>query len=64
MTHLASLILTRDVSQANLATGIVNLSMRTIEASPLVASGVLLVYMALVSVLATLLQHYNLSIKL
>lgn len=50
--------------QANLATGIVNLSMRTIEASPLVASGVLVAYMALVSVLATLLQHYNLSVRL
>lgn len=64
MTHLEILILTHDVSKANLATGIVNLSMRTIEASPLVASGVLFAYMALVSVLATLLQHYDLSIKL
>ncbi|GAB9469193.1 hypothetical protein Gpo141_00006479 [Globisporangium polare] len=49
---------------ANLMTGAVNLSTRTIEASPLVASLVLGAYMLAVSVLATVLEHKQIRIKL
>ncbi|KAL3668389.1 hypothetical protein V7S43_006478 [Phytophthora oleae] len=49
---------------ANLMTGAVNLSMHTINTSPDVASGVLLLYMLAVCVLASLLQHVHIRIKL
>ncbi|KAF1790247.1 GWT1 protein [Phytophthora cactorum] len=49
---------------ANLMTGGVNLSMHTINTSPVVASGVLLLYMLVVCVLASVLQHANVRIKL
>lgn len=45
-------------------TGAVNLSMRTIEASPAMASLVLGAYMLAVSVLATVLEHKQIRIKL
>ncbi|GLE07840.1 hypothetical protein PINS_up019249 [Pythium insidiosum] len=49
---------------ANLATGAVNLSMKTIYATPLTAFSVLGVYMLAVSVVATLLEVANIRIKL
>ncbi|TYZ61190.1 hypothetical protein PybrP1_009882 [[Pythium] brassicae (nom. inval.)] len=49
---------------ANLLTGATNLSMRTIEASPFVAAGVLSVYMFAVSTLATVLEVRGVRIKL
>jgi len=45
-------------------TGAVNLSMHTINASPAIASGVLLLYMLAVCVLASVLQHAGVRIKL
>eukprot|EP00644_Phytophthora_capsici_P007212 jgi/Phyca11/7796/fgenesh1_pm.PHYCAscaffold_22_\ len=49
---------------ANLMTGAVNLSMHTINTSPDIASAVLLMYMLVVCVLASLLQHAHIRIKL
>ncbi|TDH72124.1 hypothetical protein CCR75_004555 [Bremia lactucae] len=49
---------------ANLMTGAINLSMHTINSSPEVSCGVLLTYMLLISVVATMLQHINIRIKL
>ncbi|OWZ05110.1 hypothetical protein PHMEG_00022866 [Phytophthora megakarya] len=49
---------------ANLMTGAVNLSMHTINTAPTIASGVLLLYMLAVCVLASLLQHAHIRIKL
>ncbi|TMW57331.1 hypothetical protein Poli38472_003256 [Pythium oligandrum] len=49
---------------SNIATGIVNLSMQTIYASNLTAAGVLVTYMLAVSTVATLLETYNVRIKL
>jgi hypothetical protein len=50
--------------QANLATGAVNLSMRTIEASESTASAVLALYMLAVCALATILERMHVRIKL
>jgi hypothetical protein len=60
-THLRSHL---SSSKANLATGAVNLTMRTIYASAPTASAVLCVYMGAVSLVATLLAHANIRIKL
>ncbi|KAG7399587.1 hypothetical protein PHYBOEH_008582 [Phytophthora boehmeriae] len=49
---------------ANLATGAVNLGMHTINTSPAVASGVLLLYMLAVCVLASVLEYAGVRIKL
>lgn len=49
---------------ANLMTGAINLSMHTINSSPEVSCGVLLTYMLIISVVATMLQHINIRIKL
>ena len=50
--------------QANLATAGVNLTMETIYASNLQATAALLPYMLIVSVVATVLEHFHLRIKL
>ncbi|RQM15597.1 hypothetical protein DD237_003517 [Peronospora effusa] len=49
---------------ANLMTGAVNLSMHTINASPVIASTVLLFYMLAICVLASVLQQAHIRIKL
>ncbi|CAI5732603.1 unnamed protein product [Hyaloperonospora brassicae] len=49
---------------ANLMTGAVNLSMHTIDTEPIGAAAVLLVYMLVVCVLASVLQHAHVRIKL
>lgn len=51
-------------AQANLLTGATNLNMRTIEASPFVATCVLSAYMFAVSALATVLEVRGIRIKL
>ncbi|CAI5731489.1 unnamed protein product [Peronospora destructor] len=49
---------------ANLMTGVVNLSMHTIHATPAIACAVLLLYMLAVCVLASVLQQAHIRIKL
>ncbi|KAL4159591.1 hypothetical protein PRNP1_000168 [Phytophthora ramorum] len=49
---------------ANLMTGAVNLSMHTINTEPAIACAVLLAYMLVVCVLASVLQHAGVRIKL
>ncbi|KAE9014571.1 hypothetical protein PF011_g7983 [Phytophthora fragariae] len=49
---------------ANLMTGAVNLSMHTINTSAAVASAVLLLYMLAVCMLASVLQHAHIRVKL
>ena len=45
-------------------TGAVNLSMHTIDTQPIGAAAVLLVYMLVVCLLASVLQHAHVRIKL
>ncbi|KND91380.1 GPI-anchored wall transfer protein 1 [Tolypocladium ophioglossoides CBS 100239] len=49
---------------ANLLTGLVNMTMRTLDATPFVTMGVLLAYTATVTGVAVALDIYNISIKL
>ncbi|CEG39691.1 gpi-anchored wall transfer protein [Plasmopara halstedii] len=49
---------------ANLMTGAINLTVDTISANTFVSSGILIVYMLAVCVLASALQHANIRIKL
>ncbi|OQR81437.1 GPI-anchored wall transfer protein 1 [Thraustotheca clavata] len=49
---------------ANLSTGIVNLNMRTIYASPVVGATVMFIYMFALSLLAVVLEYFNIKIKL
>ena len=49
---------------ANLLTGLVNLTLPTIKMDDLLAMGVLIGYMALLSISAVALDHFNISIKL
>lgn len=49
---------------ANLLTGLVNMTVRTLEATPVVTMGILLAYAATVTGVAVLLDIFNISIKL
>ncbi|KAH7155558.1 GWT1-domain-containing protein [Dactylonectria estremocensis] len=49
---------------ANLLTGLVNLTVRTLDVTPVATIGILVGYMAIVTSVAVALDHYNISIKL
>ncbi|KAH6990878.1 GWT1-domain-containing protein [Ilyonectria sp. MPI-CAGE-AT-0026] len=49
---------------ANLLTGLVNLTVRTLDVTPVTTIGILVGYMATVTGVAVGLDHYNISIKL
>lgn len=49
---------------ANLLTGLVNMTVKTLDVGPVVTMGVLLGYMAVVTAFAVVLDLYNVSIKL
>ncbi|CAM1504492.1 Fc.00g020830.m01.CDS01 [Cosmosporella sp. VM-42] len=49
---------------ANLLTGLVNMTFRTLEATPVVAMGILVAYMATVTGAGIALDSYNISIRL
>ena len=49
---------------ANLLTGLVNMTVRTLDASPLLSMAILMAYTAAVTVVAVVLDVYDISIKL
>ena len=49
---------------ANLLTGLVNMTVPTLDASPVVAMGILVGYTAVVTTVAVVLDIYNISVKL
>lgn len=49
---------------ANLLTGLINMTVRTLDATPVVAMGILVTYMATITGVAVALDAYNISIKL
>lgn len=49
---------------ANLLTGLVNMTVKTLDVGPVVTMGVLLAYMAVVTAFAVVLDRYDISVKL
>lgn len=49
---------------ANLLTGLVNMTVKTLHSTPVETMAIMLSYMGVVTTLAVLLDHYNISVKL